>query len=130
MYILLHEDKRLIKSEKWALQILKRILVGYNGHIIYKVYIKEQQKVIEIKNLQIFEDYKAKKSIKLPDYSDNMPTFQRFLLKDKDKKEPKSYAGQRVNSGREKKQEMPIPRKNRKVDARKEEHSTFKAQKS
>ena len=91
VYILLHKEERLMKSEKWAPQALKKILVGYNGHTIYRVYIREQQKVIWVKDLWIFKNYKAKKSIKLTDYSDNMPTFQGFLLKDNNKKEPKSY---------------------------------------
>lgn len=46
VYILLHEEERLIKSEKWGPQALKGILVGYNEHTIYRVHIREQQKVI------------------------------------------------------------------------------------
>ena len=40
VYILLHKEKRLMKSEKWASQALKRILVGYNEHTIYRVHIR------------------------------------------------------------------------------------------
>ena len=75
MYVLLHEEERSIKSEKWVPRVLKRILVGYNRHTTYKVHIIEQENVIQVKNLRIFENHKAKKSTKLPDYSDNMPTF-------------------------------------------------------
>lgn len=129
MYILLYKEERLIKSEKCASQALKEILVGYNRHTIYKIYIKEQQKVIWVKNLQIFKNYKAKKSTKLSDYSDDMPTFQRFLLENNNKKEPKSYKDQKVNSRREEKQEMPIPCKHQKVDTKKEDYSNSKAYK-
>ena len=40
-----------MKSEKWATQALKRILVGYDGHTIYRVHIREQNNVIRVKNL-------------------------------------------------------------------------------
>ena len=130
VYVLLHEEERSMKSEKWALRALKGILVGYDGHTIYKVHIREQKKIIQVKDLQIFEDYKAKKSTKLLEYSDNMPTFQGFLLEDNDDKEPKSHAGRKVISKREEDQEMPIPRRSQKVNARNEEHPTFRAQKS
>ena len=83
--------------------------------------------MIRVKNLQIFEDYKAKKCTELSNYSNDMPTFQGFFLKDNNKKEPEFHTGQKVNSGREKEQEMPISRKDKKVDTRKEEHSTFRA---
>lgn len=59
-----------------------------------------------------------------------MPTFQGFLLEDNDEKEPESHADQEVNSEREEEQEMPIPRRGQKVDAREEEHPTSRAQKS
>lgn len=46
VYILLHKEKRLIKSKKWTLKVLKGVLVGYNGHTIYWIYINDQKKVI------------------------------------------------------------------------------------
>lgn len=70
VYILLHEEKRLIKSKKWILRVLKRVLIGYNGHTIYRVHIKDQKKVIWVKNLCIFKDYKIKTSIVLPNYNE------------------------------------------------------------
>ena len=57
----------------------------YDGHTIYKVFIKSQNKVIRVKNLQIFEDYKTKMFIDLPEYIDT-PTFQSFLAKDQEDK--------------------------------------------
>lgn len=56
VYILLHKEERLMKSEKWAPKALKDILVGYDDHAIYRVHIKDQNKVIWIKDFRIFED--------------------------------------------------------------------------
>lgn len=89
----------MLKSEKWASKALKRTLVSYDGHTIYCVYCKDQKKVIQVKNLYIFKDYKSKFSTKLLDYSEDTPTFQRFLLVDNDNKQLKdlylTHAGQR-----------------------------------
>lgn len=60
IYVLLHEEERLMISEKWAPRALKDILVGYDRHTIYKVHIKDQKRVVWVKDLQIFEDYKTK----------------------------------------------------------------------
>ncbi len=79
VYVLLHEEERSMKSEKWPPRALKGILGGYNGHTIYRVHIKDQKKVIRVKNLCIFEDYKTKASIELPDCNEGKPTFQGFL---------------------------------------------------
>lgn len=65
-------------------QVLKETLVGYDGHTIYRVYIKEQNKVIWVKNLYIFKNYKAKKSIKISDYFNNLLTFQDFYYNNDD----------------------------------------------
>lgn len=42
------------------MRALKRNLVGFHNHNIYKVHIKKQNKVIKLKGLQIFEDITAK----------------------------------------------------------------------
>lgn len=76
-----------MKWEKWAPRALKGILVGYDGYTIYRIYLKDQRKVIWIKNFQIFQDYKNKFSTKLPDYSKDTLTFQGFLLADNDNKQ-------------------------------------------
>ena len=60
VYVFLHEEKQSLKLEKWAPKALKGTLVGYNGHTIYQVHIKEQNKVIKVKDLRIFEDYESK----------------------------------------------------------------------
>lgn len=114
-------------SEKWVPQAWKRIVVGYNRPTIYRFYIKKQQKVIRVKNLQIFKDYKVKKSIELLNYSDDILIFQKFLLNNNNEKELKFHISLKVNSKRKKEQKMPIPYKNPKVNAREEEYLTFKA---
>lgn len=50
----------------WSLRALKGTLVGYDGHTIYSVHLKDQKKVIQVKDLCIFEDYKYKLFIELP----------------------------------------------------------------
>ena len=59
-----------------------------------------------------------------------MSTFQGFFLEDNDDKEQESHAGRKVNSEREEEQEMPIPCRSQKVNAREKEHPTSRAQKS
>ena len=59
-------------------------MVGYDGHTIYRVHIKEQNKVIRVKDLWIFEDYESKIATDLPDYNNGTSTFQGFLLGDND----------------------------------------------
>ncbi len=66
---------------------MKRTLVDFDGHTIYRVHIKDQKRVIRVKDLRIFEDYKAKKSTKLPNYSESLTTFQGFLHTDNDDEE-------------------------------------------
>ena len=84
IYLFLHKKEQTLKLEKWAPRALKETLVGYNGYTIYQVHFKDQKKVIWVKNLHIFEDYKSKFSTKLPDYSKGTSTFQGFLLADND----------------------------------------------
>lgn len=63
---------------------LKETLVGYDSHTIYPVYLKDQKKVIQVKDLHIFEDYTIKNTTGLHDYSIGNPIFQDFLLIDND----------------------------------------------
>lgn len=60
VYVLLHKEERLMKSEKWVPRALRGTLVGYDGHTIYRVHIQNQEKVIQVNDLQIFEDYETK----------------------------------------------------------------------
>lgn len=111
---------------------MKETLVGYDEDTIYRVYIKDQNKVIRVKDLQIFENYKAKQATELRDHN-KMPTFQGFLLENNNDKETEMLASridQKINSEGDAEQELPISRTDRKVSARKEEHLAFKAHKS
>ena len=54
VYVFLHGEERSRKSEKWAPRALKGTLVGYDGHTIHRVHIKDQNKVIRVKDLRIF----------------------------------------------------------------------------
>ena len=72
----------MLKLEKWAPRALKGTLVEYDGHTIYRVHLKDQKKVILVKDLQIFQDYENKLSTELLDYSKDTPIFQDFFLAD------------------------------------------------
>lgn len=82
---------------------MKETLVGYNRHTIYKIHIKKQNKVIQVKDLCIFEDYKIKKSTKLQDYSNNLPVFQDFYYENNDQELEKtiSCTNQKVSAREE-----------------------------
>ena len=114
VYVLLHEEERSMKSEKWAPRALRGTLVGFDGHTIYRVHIKDQNRVIRVKDLRIFEDYESKGSTELPDYFESLSTFQGFLHTDNDDEE----------------QELPVPRASRKAkNAREEDQSSSGARK-
>ena len=81
VYVFLYKEERSQKSEKWAPRALKGTLVGYDGHTIYRVHIKDQNKVIRVKDLGIFKDFETKPFTNLLDYKDK-PTFEGFLLAD------------------------------------------------
>ena len=57
--------------------------------------------MIQVKDLQIFEDYKTKTFANLPDYKDT-PTFQGFLIVDQDKQVTTQPALSRANQRSEK----------------------------
>lgn len=124
VYVFLHEEERTLKSEKWKPRALRGTLVGYDGHTIYRVYIKEQNKVIRIKDLRIFEDYETKVDTSLPDYQFT-PTFQGLSLEDNNEDNlsgalPSTlelnallpHAGRKINTGTA---DTPTPSTGRKV---------------
>lgn len=57
----------MLKLEKWVPKALNKIALGYDGHTIYLAYLKDQKKVIQMKNPCIFENSKSKFSNKLSD---------------------------------------------------------------
>lgn len=83
MYVFIRKEERDLKSEKFEAQALKGTLVRYDGHTIYKVFIYKQDKVIRVKDLQIFEDTSEKISISLPNF-EGKPTFEGFLATNRD----------------------------------------------
>lgn len=52
----IHKEERDLKLEKFEARALKDILVSYNGHTIYRVFIRSKDKVIRVKDLHILED--------------------------------------------------------------------------
>lgn len=74
VYVFLHKEERELKAEKWKPRALQGKLVGFDGHTIYRVHIEEQEKVIRIKDLRIYEDNVPKETTDLPTYKE-APTF-------------------------------------------------------
>lgn len=85
VYVLIYEGKRERSSEKFVLRALRGKIVGFDGHTIYRVYVKEQKREIRVKDLRISEDIEIKGNIALPDYEGGKSTFQDFLLDDNNK---------------------------------------------
>ena len=83
VYVFIHEEERNLKSEKFEARALKGTLVGYDGHTIYRVFIRSQDMVIRVKDLRIFEDTSRKDLTLLPDY-EGKPTFEGFLATDRE----------------------------------------------
>lgn len=46
VYIFIYKEEQKLKLEKFKTQALKDILVRYNRHTIYKIFIQKQNKVI------------------------------------------------------------------------------------
>lgn len=80
-----------MKSEKWQPRALQGTLIGYDGHTIYRVHIQEQNKVIRIKDLCIFEDYETKTETSLLVYQDTL-TFQGFYADDDNERDAQETA--------------------------------------
>lgn len=87
VYVFIHEEEPNLKSEKWEPRATRGVLVGYDGHTIYRVHVENHNKVIRVKDLQVLEESEAKTSTALPNYEDT-PTFQGFLLVDDDVQSP------------------------------------------
>ena len=94
--------------------------MGYDGHTIDRIYLKDQKKVIWVKDLHIFEDYESKFSTKLPDYSESTPTFQEFLLADNDNEQLEDLystrAGRKAKNAEIANQSSPPRNKGQKVN--------------
>ena len=77
----LYEEKQSLKSAKWEACALKGKLVGFDGHTIYRVHIEDQNKVIRVKDLRIFEDITSKTTTSLPDFEEK-PMFDGVQIPD------------------------------------------------
>lgn len=51
VYILIHGEEWELKSKKFVLRALKDKLVGFDIYIIYRIHVKEQKRVITVKDL-------------------------------------------------------------------------------
>lgn len=88
VYVFLHKEQQALKSEKKKPRALCRKLMGFDRYIIYRVYIEKQSKVIRIKNICIYKDYKSKNLTDLPIYK-KTPTFQGFPANNNNDKKSK-----------------------------------------
>lgn len=78
VYIFIHKEKQILKSEKFETQALNGLLIRYNRHTIYEIFIQSQNNVIQVKDLQVFKNT-GKKAIKfLPNFQEK-PIFKKFL---------------------------------------------------
>lgn len=69
--VFIYKKEQDLKFEKYKAWALKDTLLRYDGHTIYKGFIQKQNKVIWIKNLQIFEHIRKKTSIFLSNFEKN-----------------------------------------------------------
>lgn len=74
VYIFLYKKERSLKSAKWKARVLKEKLVGFDNYTIYQVHIKDQNKVIWVKDLQIYKDITSKATTALLEFK-STPTF-------------------------------------------------------
>lgn len=75
------------KISKIECKVLKKKLVGFNWYTIYRVNFKKQDKVIRVKDLQIYKDTSAKYPSNLRDF-DGKLSFDGIQLTDKEKHSP------------------------------------------
>jgi hypothetical protein len=69
VYVFIHEDERSSKSAKFEARAQKGMLVGYDGHTIYRVYLENPERIIRVKDLRVVEDTVAKPSTLLPTWN-------------------------------------------------------------
>lgn len=79
----IHEEKQSLKSAKWKAGALNSKPIRFHDYTIYKIYIEEQNKVIWVKNLQIFKDIISKVTISLLDF-DKKPIFDGVQIPNKE----------------------------------------------
>ncbi len=92
-YVFLHKEERSLKSAKWEVYALRGKLVGFNDHSIYRVHIKDQNKVIRVKNLRIYKNIISKAITTLPDFK-GIPTFNVVQIPDEQMPSEESSASE------------------------------------
>lgn len=91
VYVFLYKEEQSLKSAKWESKVLKSKLVSFGGHPISRVYIKDRNKVIQVKDLQFFENITSKATTSLLNF-DRKPTFDRIQISDEQTPSDKSSA--------------------------------------
>ena len=99
VYVFLYKEEQSLKSAKWEARALKDKLVSFDGHTIYNVYIKDQNKVIRVKDLRIYEDFTSKAITSLPDF-EGKPTFDGIQIPDKQTPSDESSASEEEKNTR------------------------------
>ena len=121
VYIFLYKEKQHLKSAKWEARTLKSKLVGFDGHIIHRVYIKDQNKVIWVKDLRIFKDITSKLAILLQDFEKKL-TFEGIQVLDEQKLSDKSSISKKEKNALKK----PLKKPTKVLVGRNKESKTFK----
>lgn len=75
LYVLIHKNKQDLKRKKFTPKVSKSQLVDFDSHTIFCMHIKNQNRVIRIKDFCIFEDTKINENIGLPNYKNGKPSF-------------------------------------------------------
>ena len=94
IYVFLHKEERSLNSAKWEACAFRGKLVGFDGHTIYRVHIEDPNKVIWVKDLQIYEDITPKATKSLPDF-EGRPTFDGIQVPDEQSSSDKSSASEK-----------------------------------
>ena len=80
LYVFIHQENRkkaLFKTIKFVSRIQLNKLIEYDDHIIYRVFLKKNYKIIRVMNLKIYEDSIFKTEIDLLKYDVIMIDVQR-----------------------------------------------------
>ncbi len=107
VYVFLHEEERSLKSAKWEARALRRKLVGFDGHTIYRVHIEDQNKVIWVKDLRIYKDITSKATTSLPDF-EGRPAFNGVQIPDEQSPSDKSSASEEEKNASKTPSKKPI----------------------
>lgn len=82
IYLLLYKEKQSLKSVQWEAYTFRRKLVGFNNYTIYRVPIKDKNKVIWVINLRIYKNITSKIITSLPNFKEK-PTVERIQISNK-----------------------------------------------